>query len=211
MATLTFDQTAQYAYNSGFRGKALVTMVAIAAGESSLRTDAQNLSDPFGGSWGLVQINGSHFHAGGTSKTCALNPQCALNYAYALSGHGVNFLPWGAYTNGSYTHYLSQATTAANKIKGVNVSMSTNVIPSTSDTSSNPKDTTGSTGSILNFLPGWTDNPVRVLKLAVGVMLIGIALIMLITPEGQAVGQTIGRPVTSGLKTVRSSVKVLAR
>jgi surface antigen len=209
--TLTYDQAAQLAYNAGFRGNGLITIVAIAAAESGLRTDAQNLADCCGGSWGIVQINGAHFHAGGTTKSCALNPACAFKYAFTLSG-GHNFQPWGSFTNGSYAQHLSAATTAASHITGVKtiLSMSTGSIPSTSDTSTGTKDT-GSAGNIFNFLPGWTDNPVRILKLVAGVMLIGLAIVMLITPEGQIVGQAVGRPVTSGLKTVRSSVKALTK
>ena len=39
----------------------------------------------------------------------------------------------------------------------------------------------------MNFLPGWTDNPTRIVKLLVGVMLIGLAIVMLVVPEAQSV------------------------
>lgn len=34
----------------------------------------------------------------------------------------------------------------------------------------------------MNFLPGWTDNPTRILKLLVGVLLIALAIVMLAQP-----------------------------
>jgi hypothetical protein len=43
----------------------------------------------------------------------------------------------------------------------------------------------------MNFLPGWTDNPTRILKLLVGIMLIGLAIVMLIVPEAQSIVKVI--------------------
>jgi Lysozyme like domain len=106
MPILSRQQIQQYAYNAGFRGAALNTIVAIAFAESGGNTTAYNGSDPYGGSFGLVQINGAHFSSGGTNQACADDPQCAMNYAFNLSNGGRNFLPWGTYTNGSWLHYL---------------------------------------------------------------------------------------------------------
>jgi Lysozyme like domain len=106
MPILSRQQIQQYAYNAGFRGAALNTIVAIAFAESGGNTTAYNPSDPYGGSFGLVQINGAHFSSGGTNQACADDPQCAMNYAFKLSNGGGNFLPWGTYTNGSWLHYL---------------------------------------------------------------------------------------------------------
>jgi hypothetical protein len=47
----------------------------------------------------------------------------------------------------------------------------------------------------MNFLPGWTDNPTRIVKLLVGIMLIGLAIVMLVVPEAGQVATTIGKVV----------------
>jgi len=130
MSVLTFDQAAQLAYNSGFRGNSLVAILAIAAAESGLDTNAKNLSDPFGGSFGILQLNGSHFHTGATNKACALDAQCSFNYAYGLSGNGTNFQPWGAYTgpsgsgsSGPWRQFISAAKAA---LKNINTKSASN-------------------------------------------------------------------------------------
>lgn len=105
MSTLTINQALDAAKQGGWSGARLVLIVSIAMAESGLRTDAYNSKDPNGGSWGIVQINGAHFHSGGTTKTCALTPVCAFQYAYTLSKQGTDFTPWGAYTNGSYKQF----------------------------------------------------------------------------------------------------------
>lgn len=84
----------------------LQTIVAIAHAESQLDIHAYNPNDPYGGSYGVLQINGSHFHAGGTTQNAALNPQSAFQYAYMLSGHGSDFTAWGTFTNGAYKQYI---------------------------------------------------------------------------------------------------------
>lgn len=112
MTILSPVQITQYAYNAGFRGQALINMVAIAMAESGGNTLANNPNDPFGGSFGLVQINGAHFHPGGTSLSCAYSPSCAMQYAFMLSGSGHNFQPWGTWTNGSAGALLQKAAQA---------------------------------------------------------------------------------------------------
>ncbi len=89
----------------------------------------------------------------------------------------------------SYINNILSRAGAAALSASTTTSMGPNVIPDSSDTSANPKDTTGSTGNLLNFLPGWTDNPVRVLKLIVGVMLIGLAIFMIAQPEAIAIAK----------------------
>lgn len=99
--TVLDQQTVQgYAAQAGFHGISQQTIVAIALCESGFDTTKVNPTDPFGGSFGILQINGSHFHPGGTTQACAFNPQCAFQYAYTLSKQGTNFTDWTTYTNG---------------------------------------------------------------------------------------------------------------
>ena len=107
MSTLTPDQLSQYAANAGFSGFSKDIIVAIAQAESSGNTEAYNSNDPYGGSWGVLQINGAHFQSGTTTKACALNPQCAFKFAFGLSKGGTDFSAWGTYTSGSYKQYMS--------------------------------------------------------------------------------------------------------
>lgn len=82
------------------------TIVGIAGAESGLNINSYNPSDPYGGSFGVLQINGSHFHAGGITQAGALDPLHAFQYAYVLSNHGTNFIPWGTFTNRSYQSHI---------------------------------------------------------------------------------------------------------
>lgn len=113
MAILSEDQLYSYATAAGFTGRARDIIVAIAEGESGGKTDATNFSDPFGGSFGVLQINGSHFtsNGGSTTKKCAFDPLCAFRYGFQLSNGGKDFTPWGAFTNGSYKKFLTTGTT----------------------------------------------------------------------------------------------------
>jgi len=43
----------------------------------------------------------------------------------------------------------------------------------------------------MNFLPGWTDNPTRIIKLLVGILFVGLAIVMLVVPDVSAVVQKI--------------------
>jgi len=105
MATLTREQTAQYAYAAGFRGNDLVKAVAIAGRESGYRTDAHRTdSDPskLSGDRGLFQINyvndAALIRAGIISSRADLfDPLKNTKAAYFLYGRSSNtFAPWTA-------------------------------------------------------------------------------------------------------------------
>lgn len=116
---ITVAQAESYASQAGF-SNAIVpkgpyspgtwtqiqTIVGIAAAESGLNINSYNPSDPYGGSFGVLQINGAHFHSGGTTQAAALDPLHAFQYAYILSNHGTNFIPWGTFTNRSYQGHI---------------------------------------------------------------------------------------------------------
>lgn len=121
MSILSPTQIEQYASQAGFGNTlvpgtnytALEVITAIALAESGGNTQAVNTNDPYGGSYGILQINGAHltdFYSTGTiSKAAALNPSTAFQYAYMLSDHGTNFQPWGTYTSGLYEKYIESA------------------------------------------------------------------------------------------------------
>lgn len=122
---ITVSQAESYAAHAGFGNSTvpgtkytqIQVIVAIAIAESNLNIYAYNPTDPYGGSYGVLQINGVHLSASLTEND-AYTPQKAFNYAYQLSQHGNNFNPWGTYTNGSWKQHIPV------------VQMSGNVLPS---------------------------------------------------------------------------------
>lgn len=124
MSTLSVAQLTQYAQQAGFSGQSLQNIVAISLAESGGNTQAYNGSDPYGGSYGVLQINGAHFQSGATTQACALDPQCSFNFAYQLSNGGQNLNPWGTYTSGAYKQFLNQVSSAIGSITGGQTSSS---------------------------------------------------------------------------------------
>lgn len=113
---LSVQQAADYAKQAGWSGPALVTLVAIAICESDLYTHATNPSDPNGGSFGILQINASHFGKpfGSPigpdqyvmSQSAAYDPFLSFLYAQPLSNYGRDFSPWTTYKNGCYLGHV---------------------------------------------------------------------------------------------------------
>ncbi len=122
---LNAAQIAQYAYNAGFRGQALVLAVAIALGESSGDPEAagdKSLADnKWGWSLGLWQVRSLKADYGtGRSRdaTRLRDPAFNAQAAFEISGGGTNFRPWTVYTSGKYQDYMAQAQQAAAAIAG---------------------------------------------------------------------------------------------
>ncbi len=111
MANLAPSQIAQLAANAGFTGAGLSTITAISLAESGGNPGAINYNDP-GGSYGLTQINAAAH--GSSFAQAALDPQTALNEAFAVSGGGTNFSPWSTYNSGAYLDYMQQAQSDTN-------------------------------------------------------------------------------------------------
>ena len=65
--------------------------------------------------------------------------------------------------------------------------------PGTGTSNSNPANSTtsffGNFFSGFGTLFGWLSNPIRILKMVVGIVLLGAALYLLVSPQGQAVGK----------------------
>ncbi len=82
---------------------AVANAYAIAHPESGGNVQAFNPADPYGGSYGIMQINGVH----GYDPNKLLNDP-DYNFAAARQVHdgAGGFTPWSTYTNGSYANYL---------------------------------------------------------------------------------------------------------
>lgn len=187
---ITVSQAYQYAQQAGFKGDGLAIIVAIAQAESGLCTTAWNSNDPNGGSFGVLQINGAHIGSqlGQISEQCAIDPLCSFNYAYDLS-QGTDFSAWGAYTNGSYLRFLTQSLSGGLQPSGGTGGGTPNQgtqpgVPLTSQAPGVLTDIPNPFDAITNS-PLWQiiSDPIRMLKLTFGLMLIGIAFFLLIRPE----------------------------
>lgn len=115
-AALSPVQVASYYARAGFTGEALVTMVAIAQGESGFRADAQGDTSITGGGWGnsigLSQIRSRTSEAGTGSPrdpTRLTDPAFNAQAAYQISSGGTNFQPWTVFTKGIYQQNLATA------------------------------------------------------------------------------------------------------
>jgi hypothetical protein len=123
-------RVAEAAHNAGFRGGALVKVLAIAGAESNYRPGAAGDKAIMNGKWGhshgVWQIrtlrDGSDKH-----RTEEFLSQSVTNQAiaaYEISGGGTNFQPWAAYTgpdargsDGPWQRYLTTATEAAHAVE----------------------------------------------------------------------------------------------
>lgn len=116
-ASLTADQIKYFASQQGFTGSDLTTAVAVALAESGGNA-AQHTVDSDDDSYGLWQINmkGSlgpsrmkQFNL--KSPNELLDPNVNAKAAHAIfAQHG--WKAWGAYTNGSYKKFVTQAASA---------------------------------------------------------------------------------------------------
>lgn len=105
MAVLTAAQVAQLVKAAGFPESAHVTMVAIAKAESGFNTEAVNSGDPFGGSFGLFQINGAHKLDNRRLLSDAAYNTEAAKRVYDTQGPRA----WGVYTSGAYEKHMNEA------------------------------------------------------------------------------------------------------
>ena len=172
--TLTIAQTLQYAAQAGFSGNALTTITAIAMCESGLDPTSDNTTTSgLGIDRGLVKIN-SYFHPE-VSDACAHDPQCAMQQAFRISNSGTNFNQWVTFTNGCYRNNLTTVQAAQqNTPLGNLATIQTSSL--NGPVSGNPLQTAG-------VIMDWLSNPQRLIKMIVGLVLIGIAIAMLVSPE----------------------------
>jgi len=114
------DAIAQYAYNAGFRGQALVTAVAVAIAESSGRTDAKGDEGlqtskwgPSIGLWQIRSVNAEYGTGGQRDAKANLDPATNAEHAFQISKHGRDFTAWTTYKDSLHVPFLSRARAAA--------------------------------------------------------------------------------------------------
>ena len=97
MSSLTFGQLEDEWTSQGGPAAWAPLAAGIALAESSGDPTAANTSDPYGGSYGLWQINGSHDPSGYADPTWVAQMEQPANNAaeaVALSGGGTDWQPW---------------------------------------------------------------------------------------------------------------------
>lgn len=113
--SLSTEQIARAYAAAGFTGEQLVTMVAIALGESGGNPQARNLNGSED-SRGLSQIN-TYAHPQ-YDPDRLYDPNYNAQAAFEVSGGGQNFGPWTVYSKGIYQKFMDQARAAVAAIGG---------------------------------------------------------------------------------------------
>lgn len=165
---MTPDVIAQYAYNAGFRGPALVDAVAIAMAESGGRPDAMGdvgLQDqtwgPSVGLWQIRSVNKQKGTGGVRDVSRNTSPTNNAAAAYNISGGGKSFGAWSTYTNGAYKQFLGTANNVVAHVTGyANPNYNGEPDSSTAATmKSMPKIDTGDPGTFFNILNNMLSSP----------------------------------------------------
>jgi peptidoglycan hydrolase-like protein with peptidoglycan-binding domain len=119
MTTYTVPQLVQLAYDAGWRGGNIATAAAVAKAESGGNSraigDVRLESHTWGPSVGLWQIRSlrDEFGTGKVRDERAnLDPVINARHAHEIWSYGETFEPWTAYTAGTYTRYLAEASAA---------------------------------------------------------------------------------------------------
>jgi len=114
MTVLNTDEVARHCHNAGFCGTELVTVVAIAKGESGFDTDAVGDGDLADGTWGpsvgLLQVRSLRAELGTGGERDELanhDPAHNARAAWSISAHGSNFGPWSVFQSGAYQRHLA--------------------------------------------------------------------------------------------------------
>lgn len=114
---------ARYAYAAGFRGRDLLTAVAIALGESGGNPDAAGdvglqtkTWGPSIGLWQIRSIKGQTGTGGARDASQLRDPAFNARSAYHLFTARGSFRDWTVYKKGIYKRYLSQARQAIDSL-----------------------------------------------------------------------------------------------
>lgn len=203
MANLTYAQLQAMARQAGFSTTGSSIMAAIALAESGGNPAEYNPSDPNGGSFGILQINGDWMNRGLITTSCAENPPCAMAFAFTTISHnGTSFGAWSTYSSGAYKQYL-QSGGASGLPPGVAQPIGTN--NSGNGIQQAAGNILNGAASIVDFswltnspLWQWIQDPVRVVKMIVGIALLLLALYLLISPAGERVTKEVLKAAEKG-------------
>lgn len=107
------QKAAQAAYDAGFRGKDLETVLAVARAESDFRSiDNAGLNSDGSVDYGVFQIN-KRQHPRLFNRYSWRSVRDNARMAKAVHDEAHGFSPWSSYTSGDYRAHLSEARTLA--------------------------------------------------------------------------------------------------
>lgn len=98
---MNYQQLEQLWISQGGNPAMAPIMAAIALAESTGNPQAYNGTDPYGGSYGIFQINGSHTstYGGAFNVNNLYDPAYNTQAAIQLSGNGVHLTPWSTFNS----------------------------------------------------------------------------------------------------------------
>jgi hypothetical protein len=157
-----FDQIAAAAYNAGFRGTKLVTIVAISgcedpSGNVGIVNNTPSTGDYSVGIWEvnyLGALMSARTKLFGDPKSLSGSLPAQANAAYQISAAGTNFTPWTTYTSGCYTAHVPAATVSATKVSAMSSAQRTNLLSTLSTTPSTSASTQATDTGIVSDLDG---------------------------------------------------------
>ena len=126
------------AIKAGFKGRSLITAIAIAGAESNFNPlamgDLNLQNEKWGASVGLWQIRSLRNYSQYTgadamrNESRLIDPYYNALAAFAISKGGTDFSPWSTYTNNAYTKFT---VTAAAAVKNIIDTVTNNPLTST--------------------------------------------------------------------------------
>jgi hypothetical protein len=118
-SSLSAVDVAKVYAQAGFTGDALVTMVAIARGESGWNPGAAGDTSITNGTWGpslglsqIRSVNAQRGTGGWRDADALLDPAFNARAAFAISNGGTDFGPWTVYSAGIYQQFVEEAKAA---------------------------------------------------------------------------------------------------
>ena len=157
MAILSAKEVAEHCHAAGFSGESLVTIVAIAKGESGFNAAAVGDVGLQDGTWGpsvgLLQVRSLESQKGtGAIRDELANFDPGHNAAagWEISSRGRKFQPWSVFTSGTYKQFLAAVRPACQSVDGTVPSNGSAVVEPVDDTE--PILSQGSTGHAVGVL-----------------------------------------------------------
>jgi hypothetical protein len=202
------EQVAAVASLAGFKGRALVTAIAISFAEDGTH-DVNAKHHNANGTWdiGLWQINSIHLGSNLNYRDL-IDPQKNADAAYSISGRGASFNPWTTYQTNAYVPHLPAAHNALTtmRLKGgaqkVAGSIGTTFIGVPNPGSAirgAVGGVEGALGAIGNFFSELPSLLLRLGKILFGIILLVVAFLVL--TKGSVLNAV---PAGRALKAVRS-------
>jgi len=164
MTTYSYSQLVTLATANGFVGGSAYLVAAIAMAESGGNTNAQNRNTDGSLDRGVLQINDVYHPE--VNDACAYDAACSMRQAFRISSNGSNFTQWAAFNNKSYLQYIGGT-----------------YVGNTASTSGDSTTSLASSVSTPSLDPAWLANPMRLVKLLVGVGLVFLAVLFLVAPD----------------------------